>query len=181
MRNVVVGQRDPAYDDLHAAEVLLTGPRGRGAGGQDDVAVQQRAGGRDHLDIMRVSSPPQTQAAQATVSDRGSPSAAAAVAEARRAQPARQRRAAPELHQRENKIRERILAAARRAAAAPATATRSATAAAPAGCSTAPVAGPVTSPFGYRVHPIYHYWGLHDGTDFGAGCGTPLHAAAGGR
>jgi murein DD-endopeptidase MepM/ murein hydrolase activator NlpD len=44
-----------------------------------------------------------------------------------------------------------------------------------------PVNGSVTSPFGYREHPIYHYWGLHDGVDFGAGCGAPLYAARGGR
>ncbi|MCW2868649.1 MAG: hypothetical protein JWR20_2837 [Marmoricola sp.] len=41
----------------------------------------------------------------------------------------------------------------------------------------APVPGPVTSPYGWRVHPIYHYWGLHDGTDFGASCGTANRAA----
>ena len=35
-----------------------------------------------------------------------------------------------------------------------------------------PVPGYVTSPFGWRIHPIYHYWGLHDGTDFHAPCGT---------
>jgi murein DD-endopeptidase MepM/ murein hydrolase activator NlpD len=39
----------------------------------------------------------------------------------------------------------------------------------------------VTSPYGYRTHPIYGYWGLHDGTDFGGGCGKPLVAAANGR
>jgi murein DD-endopeptidase MepM/ murein hydrolase activator NlpD len=43
-----------------------------------------------------------------------------------------------------------------------------------------PVPGPVTSPFGYRRHPIYGYWGLHDGTDFSAPCGTPNRAAAAG-
>ncbi|MBO9523896.1 MAG: peptidoglycan DD-metalloendopeptidase family protein [Nocardioidaceae bacterium] len=36
----------------------------------------------------------------------------------------------------------------------------------------------VTSPFGWRKHPIYGYWGLHNGTDFHAPCGTPLRAAA---
>ncbi len=44
-----------------------------------------------------------------------------------------------------------------------------------------PVNGPVTSPFGYRTHPIYHYWGLHDGDDFGAPCGAPLVAVRGGE
>ncbi len=44
-----------------------------------------------------------------------------------------------------------------------------------------PVPGIVTSPFGYRRHPIYGYWGLHDGTDFRAPCGTPNHAVASGR
>ena len=43
-----------------------------------------------------------------------------------------------------------------------------------------PVPGPVTSSFGYRRHPIYGYWGLHDGTDFSAPCGTPNRAAGSG-
>jgi murein DD-endopeptidase MepM/ murein hydrolase activator NlpD len=38
----------------------------------------------------------------------------------------------------------------------------------------------ITSPYGMRFHPILHIWKLHDGTDFGAGCGTPIHAAADG-
>ena len=44
-----------------------------------------------------------------------------------------------------------------------------------------PVPGPVTSSFGMRVHPIYGYWALHDGTDFGVACGEPMYAAADGR
>jgi len=43
-----------------------------------------------------------------------------------------------------------------------------------------PVPGAVTSSFGYRRHPIYGYWGLHDGTDFSAPCGTPNRAAGAG-
>jgi murein DD-endopeptidase MepM/ murein hydrolase activator NlpD len=43
-----------------------------------------------------------------------------------------------------------------------------------------PVNGPITSPYGQRFHPILKYWKLHDGTDFGAGCGTPIRAAASG-
>ena len=34
--------------------------------------------------------------------------------------------------------------------------------------------GYVTSPYGFRTHPIYGYDALHNGTDFGAGCGVPL-------
>jgi murein DD-endopeptidase MepM/ murein hydrolase activator NlpD len=44
-----------------------------------------------------------------------------------------------------------------------------------------PVQGAVTSPFGWRTHPIYGYRSLHDGIDFGAACGTPIRAAASGR
>lgn len=43
-----------------------------------------------------------------------------------------------------------------------------------------PVAGSVTSPYGWRTHPIYGYRALHDGVDFGAPCGTPIRATAGG-
>ena len=43
-----------------------------------------------------------------------------------------------------------------------------------------PASGPVTSPYGYRIHPIYGYYSLHNGTDFGTGCGAPLYASAGG-
>ena len=48
------------------------------------------------------------------------------------------------------------------------------------GTFTRPVGGPVTSPFGLRVHPVTGVRKLHDGTDFGVSCGTPVRAAAGG-
>lgn len=43
-----------------------------------------------------------------------------------------------------------------------------------------PVDGPITSPFGQRVHPITGVQKLHDGLDIGAACGTPIRAAANG-
>lgn len=43
-----------------------------------------------------------------------------------------------------------------------------------------PVNGPITSPYGMRRHPITGVYKLHDGTDFGVGCGVPIRAAAGG-
>lgn len=44
-----------------------------------------------------------------------------------------------------------------------------------------PINSYITSPYGMRLHPIYRAWRLHDGTDFGARCGTPIRAAANGR
>jgi len=44
-----------------------------------------------------------------------------------------------------------------------------------------PVSGPITSAFGSRFHPVLRYWKLHDGTDFGAGCGAPIRAPYEGR
>jgi murein DD-endopeptidase MepM/ murein hydrolase activator NlpD len=43
-----------------------------------------------------------------------------------------------------------------------------------------PVHAGITSPYGMRVHPVTGVYKLHDGTDFGVGCGTPVHAAASG-
>jgi murein DD-endopeptidase MepM/ murein hydrolase activator NlpD len=40
-----------------------------------------------------------------------------------------------------------------------------------------PAHGPITSPFGMRVHPITGVRKLHTGTDLGIPCGTPVHAA----
>ena len=44
-----------------------------------------------------------------------------------------------------------------------------------------PVAGPITSGFGYRVHPILRFARLHRGVDFGAARGSPIVASADGQ
>jgi murein DD-endopeptidase MepM/ murein hydrolase activator NlpD len=44
-----------------------------------------------------------------------------------------------------------------------------------------PVNGPVTSGFGYRLHPILHTYRMHTGIDFGAPVGAPIFAAAAGE
>ena len=44
-----------------------------------------------------------------------------------------------------------------------------------------PVAGRITSYFGYRYHPILHFTRFHAGLDFGANWGSPIVAAADGQ
>jgi len=44
-----------------------------------------------------------------------------------------------------------------------------------------PVSAPITDGYGWRIHPIYGYRSFHDGVDFAASCGVPIHAAASGR
>lgn len=39
----------------------------------------------------------------------------------------------------------------------------------------------ITSPYGWRIHPIYHYYELHNGDDLHAPCGTPEVAVGTGR
>jgi len=44
-----------------------------------------------------------------------------------------------------------------------------------------PCTGRVTSPFGYRVHPITGVYKLHTGVDISVPIGTPIHAAGDGK
>ncbi|MDR2620274.1 MAG: peptidoglycan DD-metalloendopeptidase family protein [Propionibacteriaceae bacterium] len=39
----------------------------------------------------------------------------------------------------------------------------------------------LTSPFGWRIHPVYGYQSYHSGTDLANGCGKPLYAAEAGQ
>jgi murein DD-endopeptidase MepM/ murein hydrolase activator NlpD len=85
-----------------------------------------------------------------------------------------------ELARRQAAALARAQAAARARSAAAAAAAAQAAAAAADGLMS-PVNSYITSSYGMRYHPILHYRKLHDGTDFGAACGTPVRAADDGR
>ena len=38
----------------------------------------------------------------------------------------------------------------------------------------------LTSPFGYRIHPVYKQWAMHNGVDLASDCPTPIYATRGG-
>jgi len=44
-----------------------------------------------------------------------------------------------------------------------------------------PVSGPITCPFGWRIHPVYGYRSFHTGIDIGVPTGTTVKAARYGR
>jgi murein DD-endopeptidase MepM/ murein hydrolase activator NlpD len=179
VRDVIVGQEARAYAELKAAEVLLVVQEQQVSDARDEVAAQREAAA-DHLVLMQSLEADQQAAKDSVVSLVIERRDARIDARAARAKDlAKLRKLKKEQDRIEEMLRKRALAALRRARA-------KARANAPAGGPTSgllahPVDGYVTSPFGYRDHPIYHYWGLHDGGDFGGGCGTPLKAAAPGR
>ena len=167
-RNVIVGRETRAYDGLHAAEVLLKVRENEVEAARNEVAVQREAAA-EHLVVMKHL---RDEARDAKVRVRAE--VVKSRAARRQASKARRHDLAQlhELRARENKIRQQILEAARNARGGYRGETD--------GFLNRPVPGVITSPYGYRMHPIYHYWGLHDGDDFSAGCGEPLWAAASG-
>jgi murein DD-endopeptidase MepM/ murein hydrolase activator NlpD len=106
---------------------------------------------------------------------------ASAVASVQREKAAEEARAA-KMQAESNRLGSILAARARaaRLAAARARAAGRSTYSAGGGVLSRPVNAGITSPYGMRVHPITGIYKLHDGTDFGVGCGTPVHAAASG-
>jgi len=182
VRDVIVGQEARAYDQLKAAEVLLDVREQQVSDSRDDVAARREAAA-DHLVLMQGLESAQQSAKNSVVTlvtERRDARADARVARAKDA--AKLRKLKKEQGRIEEMLRRRAAAALRRARAAARASALAQRASAPStGLLMHPVDGYVTSPFGYRTHPIYQYWGLHDGVDFGGGCGTPLRAAAEGR
>jgi murein DD-endopeptidase MepM/ murein hydrolase activator NlpD/exonuclease VII small subunit len=181
----LVQRQDNDFDDLRAAEVLLKVHENEVEEATAEVA-EKREEAADHLVEMEQLTQEALTAKERVktlVGDRKDAEAMAVKAKQK------DRKALRKLKKQEARIQKLIQEAIRKArerarrkaARAAAKANRGGPPVDVNGLLMRPVNGPVTSPFGYREHPIYHYWGLHDGADFGAPCGAPLFASGGGK
>ncbi|MFT4264574.1 MAG: peptidoglycan DD-metalloendopeptidase family protein [Nocardioides sp.] len=184
LQSTIVSNQEATYDDLQASEVLLTVRRHQTKAAEVEVAAQRQAAA-DQLEVVR-DLEQQAQASQqevaARVADASSAQQAAASA-TKEAASARAVAARQKAHDakvlkarkaEDARITRQILAASGKG--------EDRTVDSVDGLFQMPVANSyVTSPYGWRKHPIYGYWGLHDGDDFHAPCGTPEVAVDTGR
>ena len=170
---MILGREDQALAAYEAAEVALADWKDEVRDARDSVAEQKEAARQNLLTIRGLFGDARdTRAQVARLVDRSRDARRAAVHARQRDRAALQR-----LKGREARIKREILRLAAQAAQQNNAPTYNGTTD---GLLQMPVNGPVTSPFGWRTHPIYGYWGLHDGTDFGAGCGAALWAGESG-
>jgi len=176
----VIDKESVVLDRLQASKALLIVQEDQVQKAKDDVAVQRKAAAEN----LRVKKGLQEQAAAAEQSVRGLVALrATAQQEAAKAKAADMAQLQGLEHER-NRISAILNAraeAARRAGGSGAGILGDGGPVHSNGYLNYPVAGPVTSPFGWRIHPIYGYRSLHDGIDIGAACGTPVRAPASGR
>ncbi|HYG95339.1 MAG TPA: peptidoglycan DD-metalloendopeptidase family protein [Nocardioides sp.] len=166
---LVVGREDQALDQLQAAEDRVQEHKDDVQGLRDRIAADKAAAQRNLVrirDLYEEAERTRDQVARFVDQARRARQAAASAR-------AHDQAALRRLEEREARIRRQIQALAAQAGGGNYSGN-------PDGLLAYPVNGAVTSPFGYREHPIYHYWGLHNGTDFGAACGAPLLAGANG-
>jgi len=175
--DTLVENETSVFDQLHADEIELRATKDalKAAEAQAEDQADQAA---QHLVTVQDLKDKADAAANAAVlaQDAVTTTIAAREKAQRKAERARQEdlEELAKLKRQEKRIKEQILAAA-------AADQSTGFVGADDGFLLAPVVGSVTSPFGYRIHPIYGYWGLHDGTDFGVSCGEGMRASANGR
>ncbi len=170
--DAIVSSETEMYADLRAAEARLKEQEQAVEAAKDAAETQRRAAAVN----LATTESLVDQSQRATDRVRGLVSSSRNARQRAIAARAHDAKVLRELKKREARIKQLILAAARRAQAQNQQTFNGSTG----GFLDRPVNGPVTSPYGYRTHPIYGYYGLHNGTDFGAGCGSSLFASASG-
>lgn len=174
-QDAIVGHGERVYSALQAAEDVLAATEKQVAEAKAEVKAQREdaAANLVEIDALYDATVNAKDAVRGLVDDRRTVKQTALSAR-QDAAAAREedRQMIADLKQREQRIKQLILDAASKDDNVYDGATG--------GLLNYPVNGWITSPYGYRVHPIYGYYGLHDGTDFGAGCGSSLIASANG-
>ncbi len=165
---IITGRQQQSLDALVAAEDLLDKRRDAVKDAVDNVAGAKKEADENVAAITRLVDDAETVEAQVAGLVTRTNSARVAVVRARAADRAVLRR----LEAREARIKRQILALSRNQGGSYNGSTG--------GLLARPGPGPVTSPYGYRIHPIYGYYGLHNGIDFGTGCGARLVAGESG-
>ncbi|MBU2697863.1 MULTISPECIES: M23 family metallopeptidase [Pimelobacter] len=165
---VVTGRQNQALVKLEEAEDAMQEQRDAVRSARDEVATAKKAADDNVLTVQRLVDRAAATEAEVSALVTSTESARAAVVRARAEDQAALRR----LEKREARIRARILELSKKQGGSYNGDTG--------GLLAKPGPGPVTSPFGWRIHPIYGYYGLHNGTDFGTGCGAALWAGESG-
>jgi murein DD-endopeptidase MepM/ murein hydrolase activator NlpD len=171
--DAISDQENATLDAFEAAEVLLTVKEARVEAKKGVVAVQRQKAAENLALMEDLEEQAEAEAAAVRVLVGERSAALAAAQRARRAD----RVVLIGLRQEEARIEEMLRRRALQAAQQ-------------GGGSTGPSNGflswpvspvRITSPYGYRHHPIYGYYSLHNGTDFGGSCGQAMYAGADGQ
>ena len=163
--DAVSGTQDNALQRLEAAQAVLVVRKQQVQDATDAVASKEAEAAQKVAEVkaLRHEAILARNAVLELVGTRRSAAATAARVKKR------DERELARLRRREAQIRKQILALAAKAANRHVSSTG--------GMFASPVSNTyITSPYGWREHPIYHYWGLHDGDDLHAPCGTPERA-----
>ncbi|CAN5232206.1 M23 family metallopeptidase [soil metagenome] len=172
---VIVGRGTQQLDAFEVAEAKLAAQQVKVEAARDAI-VEKKAEAKHQVELIG-NLYDDAQAAEERVAGLVT-STRTARAEALRVKAADRARLSA-LEERESAIQDRLVRLARREAAKQARQGGGFTGSS-GGFLGYPTNGPVTSPFGYRIHPIYGYYGLHNGVDFGVSCGQSLVASASG-
>lgn len=175
--DTVLSSQSAQYQSLRTAEVLLK-VRATDVKKATDAVAVQRQQAADHLVVMQGLEQQAVTARDAVAASVAQDAQASAAARTARQAAVRIRQhdvaVLQGLKAQEEKIRQQILRNAHKMG--------SRTVGQTGGMFLIPVSDTyVTSPYGWRKHPIYGYWGLHDGEDFHAPCGVPERAVDTGK